>query len=167
MTVTVGTSHFTSKEAAIRYYEYEGATIDDIDHKIAEGLIHIGKPALKPGEYCTTVDNYARYAVGKMMTRAEYMADSTTLHQAYFLELAQHAGLTARDLPVSIEKIREALKTDEHMNNIPLHLWDSRVTPHIRSAIAQVNITKEGHCASSLSDGVCALKALARHLAGQ
>lgn len=167
MTITVGTSYFTSKKAAIRYYAYENATADDIDRKIAEGLIHIGKPELEPGEYCTTIDNHARYAVGKMITRAEYMADGAKLHQSYFLELAQHAGLTAHNLPVSVEKIREALKTDEHMNNIPLQLWDSRVTAHVRSAIAQVNITKEGHCASSLSDGVCALKALARHLAEQ
>jgi len=29
-------------------------------------------------------------------------------------------------LPVSKETIKEALKTDEHLNNIPLKLWDAK-----------------------------------------
>lgn len=159
------TSYFVSEEMARRYYGYENATLADIAGKVEEGLIHIGKPELKPGEKLITIDNGARYAVEKLITRAEYMADSKNLHQAYYLELARHAGLTERTLPVSLERIRKALETDEHMNNIPLYLWDLCVTPHVRSAIAQVNIVKEGTCTSSLNDGVCALKALARHLA--
>jgi hypothetical protein len=100
-----------------------------------------------------------------MITRKEYMADSANLHQAYYLETALMAGLTGNSLPVSVAKIREALQVDRNLNNIPLQRWDACVSPWVRSAIAQVNIQKEGHCASSLSDGVCALKALARHLA--
>jgi hypothetical protein len=102
-----------------------------------------------------------------MITRKEYMADSSNLHQAYYLETAQMAGLTAHNLPVSVDKIREALKTDRNLNNIPLQWWDACVTSWVRSAIARVNVEKEGQRASSLSDGVCALKALARHLAEQ
>lgn len=160
----VGTSYFTSKPAAVLYYAYEGAMEADIDRKIEEGLIHIGKPPLKPGELLSTIDNHARYATEKLITRAEYMADSANLHQAYYLEVAQHAGMNASSLPVSVEECREALKTDKHMNNISLVKWDARAS-HWKQAVAQVNIAKEGHCASSLSDCVCALKALARHLA--
>lgn len=164
MAITTGTSYFTNKEMAKRYYAYEAATEADIDRKLEEGLIHIGKPELKPGELLTTIDNYARYAVTKLITRKEYMADSANLHQAYFLELAQYAGMNESSLPVSLEKIREALKTDKNMNNIPLGMWDARAYGW-KQRVAQVNIAKEGACVSSLSDCVCALKALARHLA--
>jgi hypothetical protein len=61
--VTVGTSHFVSKAAAVRYYAYEHATEADIDRKLAEGLIHIGKPELKPGQRLSTIDNGTRYAI--------------------------------------------------------------------------------------------------------
>lgn len=162
----IGTSYFTSKPAAVLYYEYENASEADIDRKIEEGLIHIGKPPLKPGEILSTIDNYARYATEKLITRAEYMADSKNLHQAYFLEIAQHAGMNASSLPVSIDDIREALKTDEHLNNISLAKWDVRAIGW-KKHVAQVNIAKEGRCISSLSDCVCALKALAKHLAAQ
>lgn len=162
----IGTSYFTSKPAAVLYYAYENATEADIDRKVAEGLIHIGKPPLKPGELLSTIDNHARYATEKLITRTEYMADSKNLFHAYFLEIAQHAGMNASSLPVSVDKIREALKTDEHLNNIPLAKWDACAIGWKKS-VAQVNIAKEGHCTSSLSDCVCALKALAKHLAGQ
>jgi len=63
----IGTAHFVSKRHAIRYYRnynYEG---DDgtaaVERKLAEGSIHIGKPALKPGERLLTIDNGTRYAV--------------------------------------------------------------------------------------------------------
>lgn len=59
----IGASYFVSKAAAVRYYAYEGATEATIDRKLAEGLIHIGKPALQPGQRLTTIDNGTRYAV--------------------------------------------------------------------------------------------------------
>ena len=105
------------------------------------------------------------HALHSIAKEFKHMADSENLHHAYYLEMAQHAGFTKNNLPVSVDKIRKALETDEHLNNIPLHLWDSRVTPSVRQAIGRVNIAKEGRCVSSLSDGVCALKALAKHLA--
>ena len=52
-----------SKAAAVQYYAYEGATEATIDRKLAEGLIHIGKPALKPGQRLTTIDGGTRYAI--------------------------------------------------------------------------------------------------------
>jgi hypothetical protein len=59
----LGTSHFVSKQTAIRYYAYEGATAADIDRKLSEGLIHIGKPDLKPGQRLTVIDDGTRYAI--------------------------------------------------------------------------------------------------------
>lgn len=101
----------------------------------------------------------------KVITRAEYMADSERLHHAYYLETAQLAGMTARSLPVPLTRIKLALADgDKHLNSIPLHMWDNCALGW-RYEVAQVNIHKEGYCASSLSDCVCALKALAKHLA--
>ncbi len=61
--MTIGTSHFVSFNSALRYYAYEDATDTDIDRKISEGLIHIGKPALKPGQKLSTIDDGTRYAI--------------------------------------------------------------------------------------------------------
>ena len=61
----IGTSHFVSKATALRYYAYEGATADSVERKIAEGLIHIGKPELKPdgSERYVLIDNGLRYGI--------------------------------------------------------------------------------------------------------
>lgn len=59
----IGTSYFVSKAAAVRYYAYEHATESDIDRKLAEGLIHVGKPDLKPGDRLSTIDSGTRYAI--------------------------------------------------------------------------------------------------------
>jgi hypothetical protein len=159
-----GTSYFTSMAAAVRYYAYEGATAATIERKISEGLIHIGKPQTKPGEWLSVIDDGARYAIhDEPMSRAEYMADSARRHQAYYLQLALEIGLTPAILPRSVEQIRESLKTDQHLNNIPLILWDSRVSA-LRSATAALKA--RGDCLS-LGTGVCILKAYARHVAGQ
>jgi hypothetical protein len=61
--VQIGTSYFITKFAALEYYAYEAATSQDIDRKIAEGLIHIGEPPLKPGQRLTLVDDGLRYGV--------------------------------------------------------------------------------------------------------
>lgn len=58
-----GTCHFVSKNHALIYFRYENATAADIDRKIAEGLIHIGKPDLKPGELLSIIDDGTRYAI--------------------------------------------------------------------------------------------------------
>lgn len=63
MTMTTGTSYFVDKRSAIRYFAYENATSADIDRKLAEGLIHLGPPPLKPGERLSVIDNGTRYAI--------------------------------------------------------------------------------------------------------
>ncbi len=65
MSTSYGTSYFTSRSAAIRYYKDYG--YDDVKaavaRKIREGEIHIGKPPLKAGQRLTTVDGGKRYAI--------------------------------------------------------------------------------------------------------
>ena len=54
--MATGTSHFASKRAAIRYYQPYGFDAPEIDRKIAENEINIGKPALKPGQRLVEID---------------------------------------------------------------------------------------------------------------
>jgi hypothetical protein len=65
MPITVGTSHFVSRAAAVAYYRDYG--YDDtgaaVDRKLAEGEIHIGPPTLKPGQTLGTTDGGRRYTV--------------------------------------------------------------------------------------------------------
>jgi hypothetical protein len=60
-----GTSYFLSRRAAIYYFsDYESAPVGAaVDRKIAEGLIHIGKPELKPGQTLHVIDSGLRYAI--------------------------------------------------------------------------------------------------------
>ena len=53
----VGTSHFVSVRAANLYYLNFGYDSGDVLRKIAEGEIHIGKPALKPGQRLEIIDS--------------------------------------------------------------------------------------------------------------
>lgn len=157
-----GTSYFVTKATAIRYYAYEGATEADIDRKLAEGLIHIGEPPTKPTEWIAVIDDGTRYAVDDgPMTRAEYMANSEQRHHAYYLQVALEIGLNPIMLPVGPEELREKLKTDKHLNNIPLVLWDVRV----RSLRGATTALKRRGDYLTLGTGVCILKAYAKHVA--
>jgi hypothetical protein len=62
MTIT-GTSHFVSRQAAYKYYEPYGYAIYDVDEKVHAKEIHIGKPALKPGQRLVVIDEGTRYAI--------------------------------------------------------------------------------------------------------
>lgn len=46
------TSHFVSKQAAIRYYSLYGydETTNTVERKIADGEIHVGVPSLKANQ---------------------------------------------------------------------------------------------------------------------
>ena len=61
-------------------------------------------------------------------------------------------------LPTDLETIKEKLKKDPHLNNIPLRLWD-RSAECIRPLLISNGITTH-----SLSDRVCILKETARIL---
>lgn len=70
MSTTWGTCHFVSRAHAIRYYQaYEftpemvAAIPKDVDLKIGEGLICIGKPTVRKGEKLRVIDDGCRYAI--------------------------------------------------------------------------------------------------------
>jgi hypothetical protein len=47
---TIGTAHFVSKAAAVRYYREYGFSAADVERKLADGEIGIGMPSTKPDE---------------------------------------------------------------------------------------------------------------------
>ena len=66
MSVSIfGTSHFVSKQAAIRYYRPYGYTEVSrvVEQKIADGEIHIGAPALKSNQNCYVNADEGRYFI--------------------------------------------------------------------------------------------------------
>lgn len=58
-----GTSYFVSERDACRYYRPQGIPAVEVKRKIAEGLIHVGFPPYKAGDYITTIDGGTRYAI--------------------------------------------------------------------------------------------------------
>lgn len=64
----IGTSFFISNASAVRYYmveensSYEQAKLS-VTRKLQEGLIHIGKPDLKPGQRLVYLDRGNRYGI--------------------------------------------------------------------------------------------------------
>lgn len=61
---TWGTSFFTSRKAAEKYYsDYEDDAIAAVTRKLAAGEIHLGTPHLKDGESISIIDNGTRYAI--------------------------------------------------------------------------------------------------------
>lgn len=81
--MTYGTSYFVSRAAAVRYYrDYEGSDAPAaVARKLREGSIHIGKPALKPGERLWRIDGGLRYAISnpgrKAPTKAQKRANAS------------------------------------------------------------------------------------------
>lgn len=59
----IGTPNFTSRAAAVRYYRDYGYEPYEVDLKISEGEIHIGRPTPGPGESIVLIDGGRRYAV--------------------------------------------------------------------------------------------------------
>lgn len=60
---TWGTAYFTSLSAAVRYYKDYGEDKSDVQHKIREGLIHVGRPPLKAGQRLGLTDGGKRYTI--------------------------------------------------------------------------------------------------------
>lgn len=63
--MTYGTSHFVSKQAAVRYYRPYGYSQTEraVERKIAEGEIHIGEPTLKANQSTYVDADEGRYFI--------------------------------------------------------------------------------------------------------
>ncbi len=58
-----GSDHFVSRRAARAYYARQGYDAADVAAKFEAGEIHVGKPAVKPGERLGMIPGEGRYAV--------------------------------------------------------------------------------------------------------
>lgn len=97
-----------------------------------------------------------------MMTRKEYLQprsreEQRQAHRQYYGEIAREAGI--RYAPAFLERVRQALKTDERLNNIPLHEWDVFAALQ-RSQVAP--LLKARGDSWALCGGVCTAKEAAR-----
>lgn len=78
----IGTHHFISIAAAIRYFANQGIGPEDVARKFDEGEIAIGRPATKPGDTVSIIDTGTRYAIDvledKMTDAIEVPEDKMT-----------------------------------------------------------------------------------------
>lgn len=88
-----------------------------------------------------------------MITRKEYMSGSAT-HAEYYGQFVTDMTKKAVSAYIGMEKLRAS--TDEHMNDIPLKLWDSAPVYTIQGAFEK--------CGDffTLSAKVCIAKQAAR-----
>lgn len=92
--------------------------------------------------------------------RDKYVRSRELTHSEYWLWVAEQIGTEQlkRFIPFEGERVRKALTTDPHMNNLPLAQWDAQDYGVRRLA------GEAGFPSWSLSDTVCTLKELARSL---
>lgn len=88
---------------------------------------------------------------------------SEITHEQMFGKVVNAIGLDKLTplIPATKEGIIKALATDEHLNNIPLRLWDSK------AEVVKILMVRAGINSISLSDCVCTLKHAARMWAEQ
>ena len=98
-------------------------------------------------------------------TYKEYMAGELTAetHQKYYAQFSDIFGSVVRRKFTS-EYLREMLKKDKHLNNIPLSLWDNW-SRAFKFELSQRNKDINGTRSWSPSMGVCAAKEMARQIA--
>lgn len=99
--------------------------------------------------------------VSKSPTRADYLAGVVD-HQTFYRAVVATAGVRVTDRAL-LERVREALRGgDQHLNSIPLGLWDNRANG-ARGALSRA--LKEHGDFYSLAGGVCCMKQAARDAA--
>jgi hypothetical protein len=93
-----------------------------------------------------------------MITRKDYLEGRAT-HDDYYMDVLQAMpGKPA--LPADLETIREKLKTDSALNNIPLHRWGGLI-----GMFGADKALRERGDYLTLAGIVCLQKAWAKHLA--
>lgn len=99
------------------------------------------------------------------MTRKDYMEGRVT-HEQFYSSVAKTAGISFERSDL-LPRVKAALEAgDEHLNSIPLALWDNRAAnPVTRANISRA--LKEHGDFFSLAGGVCTLKQAAKNAAGK
>lgn len=63
MTTLIGTAYFVTRADAIEYYELQGIGADEVERKLADGEIFIGKPPHNVGDKLWMIDGASRWAI--------------------------------------------------------------------------------------------------------
>lgn len=93
-----------------------------------------------------------------MITHAEYMANASRLHHAYYLEIAREAGISYAQ-SAKLARIEQALTDgDQWLNSIPLAQWDADAL-YTKQTVARA--LKARGTFWSMATGVCVQKAAA------
>jgi len=82
MITEYGTCHFGTKRDAIRYYKRQGECKTDVEYKIKEGSIKIGKPLTPMGKKAVLIPDEGRWAIrdlrfDELEKIAEFVVDDT------------------------------------------------------------------------------------------
>ena len=95
-----------------------------------------------------------------MFTRQDYM-NGTCSHEEYYAQFDCNGMRQTVILGIGLEALLKS--RDKHLNDIPLHRWDS-IAPIVRGIVADKNVKLGAYKkrACSLADCVCALKQSAR-----
>ena len=96
-----------------------------------------------------------------MITRKQYMNKDFT-HAEYYGQFSSENVVAAVANYIGTDKLLNS--TDEHLNDIPLKIWDYAPWFGMQRDIATANSStyKDGALCTSPSDKVCAVKAAAR-----
>ena len=97
----------------------------------------------------------------EIITRQEYMKDSSNLHDKYYGQFVNSQILSLVVNIIGKKRINESIC--EHMNDIPLRLWDS-ISMQV-NFYCTTDRKKAGEC-NSIATGVCIGKAAARLIKG-
>jgi hypothetical protein len=167
MKTIVGTSIFVSRAAANKYYAEYGYSPEQVGRKLDEKEISIGSPEDTAGAYYTLDTSEGRFLKHSVITRKQYMDDTTELHHEYFLQFATKRTYEIVRKHIGVKDILKS--TDKNMNDIALSRWDL-INDLVRSSIN----TRAKRCSNeynditkwywSVSDGTCIAKAVAREI---
>ena len=95
-----------------------------------------------------------------MTKRKDYM-DGKITHDDYYRALAKESKVSYADAePAFLERVRKALADgDEHLNSIPLSIWDARAASLMPSVMAAFKAAGDHY---SMAGGVCLIKRAAK-----
>jgi len=95
-----------------------------------------------------------------LYTRKQYLDGNCTFEQ-YYSQFVNDVIISRVGQFIGVERIKEAIQSDEHLNNIPLAKWDM-VAGNLYNVSAKM---KEAGDYLTLAGGVCIAKAAARIIA--
>lgn len=106
-----------------------------------------------------------------MIKRKEYL-DGKISHNDYYMQFATEEMRRQVEREIGVDRIKAS--TDEHLNDIPLHLWDGLSGCMFRGSMCMVRPTVSKECADKIKEAeeggvspatlVCIYKAIARDL---